>query len=90
MNATPAQAKRLIIISMLVAGGLASISEFAERDLPRLRIALGVVIGGILLAVIAELSPSLAAGFAALILVTSTLVLGRSAWDRISNVVEGG
>ena len=87
-NASPASAKRMVLVSLAVAGGLASVHSFGTEDLPPLRIFLGAVVAGVLLSLLADFGgASLAAGLAAVILLTSLVVLGGDAWQRIGKVV---
>lgn len=106
---TPAEAKRLVIVSLAVAGGLASITylgggsvEVVGADgkvhkvkapqhtdgLPPLRIFLGAIIGGVLLSLLADFGgASIAAGFAAVILLTAMFAMGGDAWRRLGKAV---
>ena len=88
MNATPAQAKRLTLVALGSAAVLAAVSDLAHEPVPRLRILLGAVLAGILLSVMADFGMAgIAEGIAAVIMLTSFLVLGGDAWKRLGKVV---
>lgn len=89
MNTSPAQAKRMVLVSLAIAGGLASVHALGTEDLPPLRIFLGGVVAAVLLSLLADFgAPGIAAGFAAVILLTAMFVLGGDAWARIGKVFK--
>lgn len=85
--ATTAEAKKTVLLGTIGTGVLTSIAVVTKTaSLPGPRIGVGVFVTGVLLSGMAEFLPSLAAGFAALMLVTAMFVLGGPAWAGISNI----
>lgn len=88
MTATPAQAKRVVLVALASSAVLAAVSDLGKENVPRLRILLGAVLAGILLSLMADFGmASIAAGIAAVIMLTSFLVLGGDAWARLGKLV---
>lgn len=86
----PAAARRLALVAVGGAAAIAAVAEMANNRPPRLRIAVGAVTAGTLLAVMAEASPRLASAFAALILATAVFGVGGDAWRGINRYLTGG
>lgn len=85
---TTTQAKRLVIVGLLVTGGLAAVRDLSKGDAPDLRIGLGVVIGGVILSTVAEVAPDVAGMVAVLTMVSATFVVGGDAWSALSKIVK--
>lgn len=85
------QAKRLAVtvpVACAVLAFVASVSGQAE-DINMPRVLAGTLVLAVLLALMAEAAPSIAAGFAWLILVTALFVTGEPAWTALANVTGG-
>jgi hypothetical protein len=85
-----AQAKRLVLVTLVAATGLAAISDIANKgDVPRLRIAIGGVIAGIMLTGMIDFGArEIAVGFA-LIILTAALLSQRQVIDAATNALGG-
>lgn len=85
-----AQAKRLVLLTMVVAGGLASVSDIAKQgQVPRLRILIGAVIAGVVLTGMVDFGArEIAVGFSMVILVTAVLSQ-RQAIDAATRALGG-
>lgn len=81
---TPGEAKRLVVVGTVGAGTLAAIASIRRGGGVKPRLAVGVFATGTMLAVGAEVAPSVAGGIAVLMLVTSAFVLGGDAWAGIT------
>lgn len=74
---TETEAKRLIIVATVVASLLAVVAQLVtERELPPVRTGIGVFVAALLLSLLAEASPRVAGGMAALLLTSAVLTLG--------------
>jgi hypothetical protein len=82
------QAKRVVILSVATAGAMTTVRDLANGDPPHIRTILGVVVGGVLLAGLAEVQPSIAGGLALLLLTSAVFVVGGDAWAAISKAVK--
>jgi hypothetical protein len=87
VTSTP-QAKRYVVAGVLGAGALAAIDQARQGNVPSAKIGIGVLAAGGMLLVLAEFAPALAAGFGALILITSAFVTGAGAWSGISRITK--
>ena len=85
---TPTEAKRLVVVGTVTAGTLSTVAAFRRGTGPSTRLAVGVFAAGTMLAVTAELAPSLAGGFAVLMLTTAVFVVGGDAWAGISDATS--
>lgn len=86
---TPAQAKRTVVLALLIAGGLAATRDLSKGRVPRLRIVFGVFIAGVILAALADFgAPQIAASFAALLAVTAVL-LATEALPAVTRLFGG-
>jgi hypothetical protein len=81
-------AKRLVVVGTIGAGVLTLVAAYRNPNPKRqpFRVVLGVFIAGVLLAVLAEVAPSLAAGFSMLMLATAAFVVGGDAWAGITAI----
>jgi len=73
MGMTAPAAKSAALGCVIGAGAISSVSSIAAGHAPPLKIAVGVFVAGALLLALADASPSLAAGFGALVLTGSLL-----------------
>lgn len=80
----------LVITSVVTTGIVATVGSFAQGKRPTVRMGIGLLFAGTVLAVGAETVPSLAAGFATLMLVSSLAVYGGPAWTGINNALGKG
>lgn len=78
----------IIILSLVVAGGLAAIGDVQNGQSPNPSILAGVIIGGFFLIVISDFQPGLARSFALLILVIS-VVSQSSVVSKLVNTTVG-
>lgn len=81
-------AKTLAIVSVLVAGGLATAADFGKGELPPLRIYTGVAFAGFVLAIMAELSPELSTAFSLLVLLSSVFVWGGDGLTAVLHLIN--
>ena len=87
---TPRRAKRIILLAIIVAGTIAFVRQAAEGEIPSVRIAVGGFVALIMLTLIAEAAPEVAAGFAMLTLVSSIFVTGEPALSAITSALTSG
>lgn len=80
---TPDGARRVAVGGVLCAGVLAATNDIAAGRAPQVRIALGVVVAGVLLTSLAGPAPDLAGGLGALIAVAAVLSTGAAAFTTI-------
>lgn len=75
----------MVITGVLGAGVVTTVGQIGRTgNLPSSRIGFGVFIALVLLLLLAEASPELAAGFATLMLLTALFVEGGPLWDTLS------
>lgn len=87
---SPAQAKRTVVLALLIAGSLAATRDLSKGRLPKLRVVFGIFVAGVVLAALADFgAPELSASFAALIVVTAVL-LATEAIPAVTRLVGGG
>ena len=92
MNATAnvgtAQAKKLALTAPIACAVLAFVASISGEapEIQMGRVLIGVVILMVLLSLMAEAAPSIAAGFAWLILTTAFFVTGEPAWTALSKL----
>jgi hypothetical protein len=82
------EAKRLALIAVLVAGGMATVRALGAGDRPSVRIPIGMMVAGLGLTAAAELQPKIAGPLAALLLTTSVLVTAGPAWETILTAIN--
>lgn len=86
MSAT--QAKRAVILAMLVAGvTTTATSLIRDGGLPSVQVPIGVFFVGASLALAAEAAPGLAGGMAVLIIV-STILSGGALWTATAAIFD--
>jgi hypothetical protein len=83
---TPAQAKRLVLGGLGVAGIMAAAGDLASGEAPKLRIFIGACVAAAVLAMVAELQPELAAGLALLILLSATIAAGPTTFAKVGQL----
>lgn len=76
---TGADAQHIVVASLFAAGVIDATAEIAAGHAPSLRVGLGLTIAGVLLTGIAGSAPTVAAGFAVLVLVSSLFTTGVKA-----------
>ena len=86
---TGPEAKRAIVVSLLVSGVLVSTEHLANGDMPPLSIGIGVGVAGIMLLTGAEFFPEVAGAFGLLILTTATFVYGGPAFRALAKATGG-
>lgn len=89
MPMTPDRAKRIVAAGALTATGIAAAGDISDGRVPRITIVLGGLGATFLLAVAAEFAPSMAAGFAGVLLVGSLLSAGLPAAQLLRDVYGG-
>ena len=85
------QAKKLAILAPLLALSLSLVADVATNKLGADRTSrtiAGAMILMLMLALLAEASPSIAAGFAWLVIVTALFVTGDPAWSQLSKLTR--
>lgn len=82
---TPTGARKVVIFSMVITGGLALFREIKSGDVPQLRIFIGTLFAAVFLAALSDAAPRLAASFAGIIVV-STLVTTTTSADTLKSV----
>jgi len=83
---SPDQAKKIVLGSVAGAGALSAASNLSAGHAPRLRIFIGTMAAGALLAMASEVAPAPAASFALLMLSTAVFVAGADTWKAISRL----
>lgn len=78
----------MVVASLVVTGSLVLVRDLAKGTLPKPRVPLGLAIGGVVMAIGAEVSPELVGPFAALVLVSAVFVVGGEAFTAISRAVK--
>jgi hypothetical protein len=86
---TPAQAKRLVIGGLGVAGIVAAVGDLSSGQAPQLRIFIGACIAGAVLAMVAEVQPELAAGLALLVLLSAAIAGGPATIEKVAGATSG-
>jgi hypothetical protein len=76
---TGEHAQHVVIASLFAAGVIDGVGELAAGHAPSIRVGLGLTIAGVLLTAISDSAPTLAAGFAVLVLVSSLFTSGLAA-----------
>lgn len=84
----PRQAKRMVIFATVIAGGLAAAGQLSEDRKPGVRLVIGGFLASTLLGAATEFAPAVAGNLAALMLVTSVLVLGGPAWAALTRLTS--
>lgn len=79
-------AKRMVVVGTLGTGVLTAAAQLHAGKIPSAKVGIGVLASGVILAAVAEAAPTLAGGFAALMLVTAAFVLGGGAWSGITAI----
>jgi flagellar biosynthesis protein FliR len=87
MAATQESANTWIVTALAVSGTLVIVADAADKKVPPVRLAIGLTTAGVLLGVLAQASPSLATGFAAVLLLSSSLLYGGHAWQTLGAVL---
>lgn len=82
------QAKRIVVGSLVVAGGISAARDLTNGKVPRLRIFLGTLGAGVVLAMVADLAPDLAGMFALLMLSTAVFSAGAPTFRALSRLIE--
>jgi hypothetical protein len=88
MSTSPAQAKRIVVVGVLGTGAVAAVDQLRKGNVPSVKIGVGVLISGSMLLALSEVAPAIAAGFAALVLVTSVFVLGGGTWSAVARITQ--
>lgn len=84
MNTSRAQAKSWILVAIGIAAGSAVLQTVESGDVPKLSIAFGALFAAILLTLLAEIEPGLAAGIAAIVAIGALLNKG-SLFVKLTN-----
>lgn len=87
---TPEKAKTIVIVGTGGTVLIGTVSLIARTgELPSATVPLGGFIAGVMLALLAEFAPEVAAAFAAVGLITSIFVYGGDAVLTLRNLTEG-
>ena len=86
MDAT--QARRLVIGAAVLTALLASAEAVADGGLPPVRIVIGALVVAAILSALTEASPSLAGGFALLILFSAIFTSAPRTWGRLTEAIS--
>ena len=82
---TTVQARRFVLVSMVVvAATVAAARTLDQRQIPRARGFVAVVLVGVVLSFVADFSPRLAASFAGLVLTATLLTSGADVFNSVS------
>jgi hypothetical protein len=85
-----AGAQSFVLTSLVVSGALAVVKDAATKQLPPIRLGIGLAFTGLTLATLAQFAPALASAFAALLLVSSVFVYGGPALSAITATLPKG
>jgi hypothetical protein len=88
MTMSAGSAKSTALGCVIGAGAIASVKPITSGQLPPLRIGVGVFVAGAMLLALADASPSLAAGFGALVLLGAVLKDGVPAAQQLSKSIS--
>lgn len=80
-------AQHVVVASLFAAGAIETVHDLADGHAPSLRVGLGLTIAGVFLTAIADTAPTLAAGFAVLVLVSTLFTSGLRALDVIGKAL---
>lgn len=80
--------KTLVLIATAATGAIAAARDLANDRTPSVRLIAGVWIAGVLLALLAEVAPQLAAALAALMLVTAIFAGAPDVWQAVARVSD--
>lgn len=86
---TEDQARNLVLVGTFGAAGVTALGQVTRtKALPSSRLLVGAAAAALILSLVLEVSPDLAAGLAALMLVTALFVLGGPAWSGIAAITS--
>jgi hypothetical protein len=74
--------RQLAVSGVVMSGGLAAVNSLAHGHMPPLKVGVGVAVGGLLMAVLADFAPEVAAPLGALVLVGTVIRIGPDLFDR--------
>lgn len=83
---TDLKARQIVVVSLAASGVLASVREIRQGHAPRVRILAGVFLSAVVLAMISEAAPDVAAGIALIVFVTAILTSGE-VFDAVTNLL---
>lgn len=81
---TAAQAKRLALLAIVAAGLLTTAERLVSKQPPSIRTLVGVWVGGLLLAFLADAAPSVAGPLAGLLLAAALLGPGVQVFQTVT------
>lgn len=84
---TDREARRIIFGALFLSAALTAGRHLKDADMPPLRVAFGAVVAAVLLSILAEVSPRLAATFAAFTALSIALTNG-GALDAANNLLN--
>ena len=84
----PASAKRIVVLSLGLTGATSVVASFAQGDVPRARIFVGLAVAGVILVGAAEVAPGLAASMAGLVVVAGVLTNGATVATAVNRLVR--
>ncbi len=84
---TTAEAKRVILLSVVAMVALATVRELRKGDLPRPRVVIGGFATGIMLNLLAGPAPKVAGGLA-LVAVTANVLSERATIESLTRLLE--
>lgn len=77
-----------VLLAMIAAGGMSTLDALARtRQLPPGRVVVGVIVMGLMLALISEAAPPVGRGFANIVILTSVLS-GGAVWAAIADALD--
>jgi hypothetical protein len=82
------EAKRIVIGSCAAAGVLSAVADLSAGRAPRLRVFIGAMTAGAILAMLSEAAPTAAGMFALTLLATAVFVAGTPTWQRIGSIFQ--
>lgn len=85
---TPSRAKALTVAAVGTAALLASLEHVSRGQQPPLTVYIGAAVSGVALLALSDVAPSLAAGFAGLLLVGALLRNGTNAARTLSTSLD--
>ncbi len=85
---TQRQAQRVVLGATAATAGLSIAADLTAGNVPALGIVLGAAGVAVVLSMVSEFAPDLAAAFAVLLLVSAALASGPETFNRLRKVVS--
>ncbi len=85
---TPASARRWVLVSFTLAAGTTVAARVIDGEEVRPRVIVGAVAGAVMLSLLADGAPRLAAGFATVLAITAFTTNGATVLGRLAGALN--